>query len=405
MLRCALGVLFCVLPLAAQDQVEVWRADLDLLLEELPKRHKNLFFQLSEADWRGAGADLRARIDSDTDRAQMVAGLMTLIARVGDGHTAVRWYPQGGFPMLRAEFEAFAEGVFVLVYPQDESRLRGAELLQVGGLPVAEAMERIAPLVAADNEVGLRRGILDLLRCPALLAAVGIGDDPEGLQCRLRDAAGEEFDQTLRAYALPVIARVPIAVSMEKIPEHAQGQGLYWYRFLPEQKALYLRYNSCQDFEAFAALNQEMWESLEEDPELFVLDLRSNGGGNSRVIAPLFASLEEWGIGGDRIYTIIGRKTFSSAVLNALESKRRFGATLVGEDTPGRPNHYGEIRPLQLPGLGMTVFYSTKYFRMVEGDPPTIAPDVLVSVRAAEVFAGRDPFLDAVLRSHAERKE
>jgi hypothetical protein len=43
------------------------------------------------------------------------------------------------------------------------------------------------------------------------------------------------------------------------------------------------------------------------------------------------------------------------------------------------------------------VSYSTKYFRFVEGDAPSLIPDVAVNLTLADYLALRDPVLEAVL--------
>ncbi len=62
------------------------------------------------------------------------------------------------------------------------------------------------------------------------------------------------------------------------------------------------------------------------------------------------------------MYVLIGRETFSSATLNALDFKEMTDAVFVGEDTKEKPNHYGEIRGPTLPNTRLKVGYSTEYF-------------------------------------------
>jgi len=79
-----------------------------------------------------------------------------------------------------------------------------------------------------------------------------------------------------------------------------------------------------------------------------------------------------------KLFVIIGRKTFSSAVLNTLDFKKHTNAIIVGEETSGKPNHYGEIKSFELPNSKLKVYYSTKYFKHYEKDIETIRPDVII---------------------------
>ena len=70
---------------------------------------------------------------------------------------------------------------------------------------------------------------------------------------------------------------------------------------------------------------------------------------------------------------------------------------LVGEPTGGKPNSYGEVRSFRLPNSGLRVMYSTKYFQMLETDPPAVEPDITVELTAADRFGGHDPVLARIL--------
>jgi C-terminal processing protease CtpA/Prc len=110
-----------------------------------------------------------------------------------------------------------------------------------------------------------------------------------------------------------------------------------------------------------------------------VIDLRNNGGGNSELIRPMLEGLSRRPQWKKHIYVLIGPKTFSSGVMNAIELKEKLGAILLGEPTGGKPNSYGEIEPLKLPNSGITVYYTSKYFRSSKGmDGDALFPDVSV---------------------------
>jgi len=83
--------------------------------------------------------------------------------------------------------------------------------------------------------------------------------------------------------------------------------------------------------------------------------------------------------------------------LNALDLKKDTPAVFIGEPTGGKPNHYGELQALRLPVSGPAVTYSTKYFRVVEGDPESITPDIQIELDFDAHRGKSDPALDAAL--------
>src|SRR5690606_997992 len=129
----------------------------------------------------------------------------------------------------------------------------------------------------------------------------------------------------------------------------------------------YFQYNVCADDpdRPFAQFTQELFAEVDTQPvERMVVDLRFNGGGDSRVLQPFLKAL------ANRphlaVYTLIGRSTFSSALMNAIALDQQAAAVLVGEPTGGRPNHYGEVRRFVLPNAKLPISYATKYFRMLD---------------------------------------
>jgi len=178
-----------------------------------------------------------------------------------------------------------------------------------------------------------------------------------------------------------------------------------WFELLDASKTLYLRYNACQDEpdQTVAALGDQMLEAIDaHGVDHVIVDLRANGGGNSGLLEPFLRGLKRRKAiahpGG--IVGIIGRGTFSSAHMHAVYLKEELGATLVGEPTGQKPNAYGEVRWFVLPNSRIAVRYSTKYWRLAEGDPPSLDPDVLVRATSSDYFSMRDPVLETALSTH-----
>src|SRR5262249_1265847 len=90
--------------------------------------------------------------------------------------------------------------------------------------------------------------------------------------------------------------------------------------------------------------------------------------------------------------------TFSSGLLAAIALRRDLKAVLVGQPPGEKPNSYGEVRELTLPRSGLVVQYSTKYIRVVDGDPATYDPDIVVGRTIADSLNGTAPALDAALK-------
>jgi hypothetical protein len=131
------------------------------------------------------------------------------------------------------------------------------------------------------------------------------------------------------------------------------------------------------------------------------VDLRRNDGGDNALTRPLLAALAGWegAAPGRGLFVLIGRATFSAAVVLAAEFERYTSAVLVGEPTGGRPNQYGEIETFALPHSGLTVSYSSWYFQTSDpwDDRPWVTPNVFVDPSFRSLSTGRDAALEAAL--------
>src|SRR5262249_21776527 len=144
----------------------------------------------------------------------------------------------------------------------------------------------------------------------------------------------------------------------------------------------YLCYNQCDGAADFEKLCERMWARFDaEHAARLIVDLRNNGGGNSLVAEPLFrgiAARRQLRHPQPNVMVLIGPGTYSSAMMNAVDLRKRCGAVLIGQPTGGKPQSYGEIKFFDLPYSRLRVSYSTRFFRLLDEDTPSLVPDVMI---------------------------
>jgi C-terminal processing protease CtpA/Prc len=138
----------------------------------------------------------------------------------------------------------------------------------------------------------------------------------------------------------------------------------------------------------------------QEDVDRLVIDLRNNLGGNSTLLEPFISELSSCHklnrVGG--IYVILGRETFSSALLNAYALKNKTSAIFIGEATGGKPNCYGEVKSFELRNSKLQIRYSTKYYKIIEDDEQeSFFPDVNTELTFKDYKENRDPCMECIL--------
>jgi hypothetical protein len=373
---------------SAEGRVAAWHDDLGALVTALG-HHPRPFFHTDETAWRRDVAQLDAAIPTLDDR-HVIAGLVRLAAALGDSHT--RLYPPRDV-LYPVRFLGFEDGIFVAGADTAAQWAVGKRVVAIEGKPIDQALARLTPLVAAENPAFLAGELPSLLENPAATAGTDVSRDH---QMTVTVDGGSA--------ALELAAGRGVALAPPKpLPLHLDGpfQYAYWNKYVAAQRLLYFQYNACKDddrvgpFATFAAGTLAFVDQHQVDR--FVVDLRSNQGGNSAILEPLIAGLASRPALAGRVFVLIGRTTFSSAVIAASELATRVGATLVGTPTGGNPNGYGEIKMFELPHSHLVGQYSTKLFADASFPGKSIEPDVLVHVKADDWFAGRDPAMDAVL--------
>jgi hypothetical protein len=387
-------------PGPARDSLEERSADLDFLVRELPRRHKNLYFKITAAEWRARVERFKASLP-DLNEDEFRVGMSRLVAAAGDAHTSLRPPMAHAFPVMLFWFK---EGIFLTNALPEHADVVYQKLAAVDGHPVAVVIEAFTEIISHENDAQVRYVLPQVLASAEALHGLRLIGNPEQAVFTFLDETGRSTDLTLAP--LPLAAAPVWAIAAGKPSEGPlymrDRRTPYWFAPLPEAKAVYLKYNSCREIEArpFASFVKDVFAAVEErQAERLILDLRDNGGGDSSVFAPFFKELAKSTRvnrkGG--LFVILGRRTFSSAVLNAVDLRKRAPAVFVGEPTGGKPNHFGEVKTLRLPRMKLEVSYSTKYFQAAYEDPPSLMPDVLIEMSIADFRARRDPVLEAIL--------
>ena len=390
-------------PVVPKGVENPWRQDLALLERELPRRHYDLFHTLTPEEFRGTVRSIDEKAHA-LSKEEFEIEVRKLLASVGDSHTSLDWEPEELYPLT---FGRLKEGIISLSAAQSAMEALSMRLVAVNGTPIESVRERFARIISYENEAQLDNRFSQFIRSPMFLRHLGITDDDQGARFTFADYQGGRFTLPVEAVAvdrMPELRSVidQIGYTRESAPLYLLNSGnYYWYEHDARRQLLYIAYNRCTEdpelpMESFAG---EIRRILQEGGvEQIVVDLRRNGGEDSRVLQPIIRLLA--GEAGSReVYVFIGAGTYSSAVLNAIELEQEAGAVLVGSATGGRPNHYGEVRELELPNLGGTVRYSTKYFEMYQGEKgeqDALYPDIEAPYSLSALVQKRDPAMEAI---------
>ncbi|UWG96506.1 peptidase S41 [Dehalobacter sp. DCM] len=379
-------------PYLAQDRDTRWLNDITYLEKTLPKVHKDLYFHLPEQAFQQQLAELKKKVPAYTDE-QIAIALSVIVAGVGDTHTGSSIGSEYRYPL---ELHWFAEGIYITGTSKEYAKLLDARIITLNGKKIEEAANTLKPILAGANESWFKTQVIYYLPMPGVLKYFGLSTSDEiELGVELKDGQTQTVQMKPISYKDYVAAEQP-AGPVPLYRSHPDEN--YWYEYLKDEKTVYLNYSSCSEMrdKPFEIFDKEFWDFVQShEVNKLVIDLRQNRGGISTILDPLIKEVKKSSFNQQgKLYVIIGKDTFSSAVLNAVRFKKDTKAYFVGEATGGEPNHYGEVKQFKLPNSEITIRYSTKYFHWLDEDVDTLKPDQVIEESFAAYQAGTDPAME-----------
>ena len=380
------------------SRTEAWRQDILQVYEELQSGHKELFHYLDKPAYDHKLQALLKQLE-DLDDLEILASLARLTASLGDAHTALIFPARNFLPL---KFMWFPEGIYVTGAAEKHVNLIGKKIEAVGGFPIDVVLEALEEVIPHENEFFLRSQLPRYLANADLLYGLSILEDPGEALLMLagEEGSGEYLLGSVDARTAEGVVEPPQA-DLPLYRRHPER--LYWHEVLEEQGTLYFHYGSCREEEA--APLEGVYEAIREKLDGYalrrlVIDLRGNLGGDSMLLEPFIQWLQQDapGTAGLELFVIIGRDTFSSALLNACALKERAGAILAGEPSGGKPDSFGEVRYLKTRNFGLKVRYSTVFYKLAEDEArQALIPDLDCTVSWKDYVCKRDPCMECIL--------
>jgi len=412
---------FCLVPFTVHSQQIPkidWYADLDYISTELPAKHYNLFARKSK-DYFFSEIN-RLKEESGNTDIEMVLRIQQLIASMGDSHTEIDYRPLfDKNQILPLRFYWFSNGLYVTQTSKKYSEIVGCKIISINKIPVETVIDSLSSLVTIDNKAILRKNVPPLIPFLQILKYFNFAS-ANSVEVTYKLQSGESKVIIMQPEIINKNNAVTFKpkVSHEAIALYYKNQNQYFTEnYIAGDQLYYLQYNRCSGREvetkrgniekaaglpSFKEYEDKVFEKLNPNPvKKIVFDVRNNPGGDSRQGREFINKLAMFlkGKPDIKVYVVLGRRTFSSAVLNALEFKKIPNVVFVGEETSGKPNHFGEVRTLKLPSSKLTVYYSTKYFKNSKKDINSLYPDVLIESSFSDYSKGIDPVFDWIVNN------
>jgi hypothetical protein len=377
---------------------EKWREDLKFLSEELPKRHKNAFHQISREQFEKMVADLDAKIPTLTDD-EIVWAMARIVSKIGDGHTglSVGW----SYAKVPMWLYWFGKELRVVRVSRDFPRANGARLVKINGVAVEKIYEQMREYISqGESEQFVLNSSSYLFTYPVFLKVIGVAKDADKAVYEFVDAKGKKFKQELKGVAQD--AKIEWLNPYKTAPLYLQNEDKpLSFSYLKDAQTVYVNFRWYPRRPEFSRFSKELFDFIDKNPvEKLVFDMRHNGGGDFTRGRDYFVKQikeRKKFLERGRLFVITGRVTYSAGMANTADFKNDLGAFLVGEPTGARPNGYQENRGVGLPNSHLSLSYSIELYKFAASDTPGILPDKRIDPDWKSFQEGRDTALEWIL--------
>ncbi len=387
-----------------------WKTDLNYLAKELPEKHYNLFTVQNKEYFFSGLKSIQLEAEYLTD-FQIALKIQQLIAKFGDSHTMLNFTSLiDKDQILPIHLFWTSDGLHILHTTPENEKLLGCQLLSINKVPITTVIDSLSTLFAIDNQSIVKHSIPRFIPYLQILECFGFTNEKQ-IELELKTNTSQTQTYLLKPSEMNRNNR--ISFKPDSIAFCVKNENVFFTdRYYPNEMTYYILYNKCWSKEieseygnkekaekmpSFKEFEKKIFNTLmNSSTDKIIFDLRYNGGGNSLQGTAFIEKLAEFLKKNPKIqpYVVLGRSTFSSAILNAMDFKRLTNAIFVGEETSGKPNHFGEVRNFQLPSSNLYVNYSTKYFKRTDEELSTITPDILIEMSFSDFTKGIDPVFE-----------
>jgi tetratricopeptide (TPR) repeat protein len=404
-----------------------WESDLSWLVGKIEDIHPNPFLKISKSMFYRDVDSLKSHISGLTDN-QIAARMMQLVASIRDGHSNLepiglnRWFP------IRCY--VFRDGLFITAIQSEYKEYVGCKVIRIGNRDPKDALTLCQSLKGSDNQFGELENSVLYLSNADLLQALGIIDNVGKLALQVERLDGKLKSISLASRTIDkqtnwmqwgeMYGPVPDLTTYfgnrvssdyrkgdKHLPLHLRMRLPYWFDYLDESKTVYFQFNFVSrewNGTAFQKFQRRLFSFIDtSDVRKFVIDIRYNSGGDGSILDPFLHEI----IKRDKInqkgklFVLVGRKTFSAAVMLLGSLKRHTNAYFVGEPAGAPLNHCGDPQSYLLPNSRFVLNLSTLYHQTGgPADKSLYFPiDFPYQFTSHDYFSGVDPALDLVLES------
>lgn len=402
---------FAILIAGKNLRVNNWVGDIDYLVTNLNTIHPNPYDKVFREEFDNNILKLKENLHQ-MKNDQIKLRLQEVISTLGDAHTSLYIEKNNIFPL---ELKWFEDELIVVRISKKYKEVLGMKLTKINDVPIEEIESKVNKIISYENPQWLRARSPDHFNNAMVLKYFNIIKSNNS-KFTFENNRKKTKEIIMRAEKLTDFNLISIEDIMPIKPITLQvpnGQSpYYWCRYIPENKILYVQYNTCfnkemaksygfdnyddYDFASFA--NTFINSIYDYGYTKLILDLRNNTGGNTGLLDSLIGSVIGK-VSNENInfFVLTSKTTFSSAFLHAEGLRRNLGnVSIVGEEPGQNLNRYGDAKWIVLPNSKVHFSISSKKFTLTDSKNIRLIPDMPIEQSFDDYMKGIDSSYDYI---------
>lgn len=389
-----------------------WKSDLEYLKKELPQNHIDLFFSMTENEFNKGVDNIIQQLPMMNDYG--VADLLLKhIAKIKDNNIFVDFGTLNNpNKILPFSLYWFNKGLYILATKHGCDNLLGKKLVKINDFKIEQIIDSLSTLIPFDSYARIKNNVPKMICFLPHLNYFGFTKD-ETVSLEIEDYNGVYSVYKIKNEDL--IENNWIRFKPDSIAFCWKNKNKFFdEQYFEKDSIYYLQYNTCYSKElakksrnpkeeknlpSFKKFEKKVIVIMKKKPvKKLVIDLRFNNGGSYDQLNELISKLQDYKKVNQKgkLFVVIGKQTFSSGLVNMIDFKGLTQAIFLGEESSGRPSHFGDVNFLILPSSGLRISYPTKYYKYADEDKNSFRLDVKIETNFSDYKKGIDPVFDYI---------
>ena len=303
--------------------------------------HPGLYFFHSEEEFNNILDSYLEKEEYDRyDIYYIVQRLIKFLLNKYDSHTRMWFNDNTIFPI---KFKIENNKIYVINITNDLKNVIGGELVSINGIDINQILKELEKIICYSTIEYLEETTTNYLSQINILRSLPSIDNKI-------DKINYKIIYNNKEEELTFYKNQNYNNYKDNTPNN--------YTYEVKDNILIIHYNSCKDREKMNELIKQIkLETLKNNIEYYIIDIRNNRGGDSSIIDPLIDFLSD-----KKIVTLVNENVFSSGKMAMIDLKK-IGSYIIGTNVGTSLNYFGETPcKLDLNDLGLSIKRSNRYW-------------------------------------------